>query len=89
MENLPDLWHLAKSFFTGEYHKSLSEKRRKEILDLHPDEEFGALVKDIMKMYAECVTKNFTGEFTDFKKSVAKAYVPYFPPPRSRSCSYY
>lgn len=34
-EHLPDLWMLAKSFFAGEYHKSLSEKRRKELTEKH------------------------------------------------------
>jgi len=34
-ENIPELWTLAKNFFSGEYHKSLSEKRRKELSEHH------------------------------------------------------
>jgi hypothetical protein len=67
IEQLPELWQMSRSFFTGEYHKGVSEKRKKELTDQYTEEEFSKLMKELMQLYVDSVTKQFSGDFADMK----------------------
>lgn len=71
IEQLPELWQMSRSFFSGEYHKGVSEKRKKELTDQYTEDEFSKLIKELMQLYVDAVTKQFTGDFADMRSRMS------------------